>query len=70
MISSKVGYKMGSPQGVAIGGNILRQMNIKMGGELYQLQMPKQCSKNTMIIGLDVCHKGSKSIVGFCCSIT
>jgi hypothetical protein len=77
----KIAYAHGSPSQVisgrvarkfnfSIGSNVLRQMNIKMGGELYQIQMPKECKKNTMLMGLDVCHKTKQSIVGFCCSIT
>jgi len=77
----KVAYSFGVPSQVitipkarkfnmSVASNVLRQMNIKMGGELYTLQMPKECHKHTMLLGLDVCHKGQKSIVGFCASIT
>lgn len=30
---------------------------------------PKEMNKNTMLIGIDVCHQGMNSIVGFCASI-
>jgi len=36
---------------------------------LYNINFPKEISKNTMIIGIDVCHQGHNSIVGFCASI-
>ena len=50
--------------------NILRQMNSKMGGDLYSLQFPKKMdSMLTMLVGIDVCHAGSKSIVGLACTI-
>ena len=48
---------------------ILSQVNSKLGGDLYRLQFPQALDKKrTMLIGIDVCHSGSKSIVGFCAS--
>ena len=45
-------------------------MNSKMGGELYNIAFPPEISKKkVMIMGIDVCHAGSSSIVGFCASI-
>jgi hypothetical protein len=50
--------------------NILRQINSKMGGDLYTLKFPQKMDNlRTMLIGLDVCHAGSKSVVGFSASI-
>lgn len=50
--------------------NILRQVNSKSGGDLFYLQFPESMSKNrTMLIGIDVCHAGPQSIVGFSASI-
>ena len=45
-------------------------MNSKQGGDLYQLQFPSILNtKRTMLIGIDVCHAGPKSIVGLSASI-
>jgi len=51
---------------LSVFSNILKQMNVKMGGNLYMMNFPKEVSRNTMLIGLDVCHKGRMSVVGFC----
>lgn len=49
--------------------NILRQINSKAGGDLYYLQFPEKLKqKRTMLIGIDVCHAGPQSIVGFSAS--
>lgn len=49
--------------------NILRQINSKVGGDLYYLKFPQTLeSKRTMLIGIDVCHAGPQSIVGFSAS--
>ena len=50
--------------------NILRQINSKVGGDLYTLQFPKKMqSMRPLLIGIDVCHAGPRSIVGFSASI-
>ena len=50
--------------------NILRQINSKAGGDLYKMKFPESLStKRTMLIGIDVCHSGPQSIVGFSASI-
>lgn len=53
----------------SIASNILRQLNSKLGGDLYNLNFSHDISPNTMLIGIDVCHQGENSIVGFCASI-
>ena len=53
---------------ITIASNLLKQINSKLGGDLYCLKVPPQVSQYTMLIGIDVCHSGSKSIVGFCAS--
>ena len=41
-----------------------------MGGDLFNLKFPdKMDSMRTMLIGIDVCHAGGKSIVGFAASV-
>jgi aubergine-like protein len=45
--------------------NIIRQINIKLGGESYKVELPKEVPANTMFVGIDVCHFGRDSIVGF-----
>lgn len=44
-------------------------MNAKAGGDLYHITLPKMPFTNTMLVGIDVCHSGPKSIVGFCATI-
>jgi len=49
--------------------NVLKQINSKMGGDLFHLKLPdKMNSMKTMLIGIDVCHAGGNSIVGFAAS--
>ena len=51
------------------GTNVLRQINSKIGGDLYTLKFPVACEKKrVMLLGLDVCHAGDKSIVGLSAS--
>lgn len=50
--------------------NILKQINSKMGGDLFHLKFPdKMANMKTMLIGIDVCHAGGNSIVGFAASV-
>lgn len=51
---------------LSVAANILKQINSKLGGDLYNLRLAKGLSSRTMLIGLDVCHQGQNSIVGFC----
>lgn len=45
-------------------------MNSKMGGDLYTMKFPDRLSQErAMLIGIDVCHAGGNSIVGFAASI-
>jgi len=46
--------------------NILRQINAKLGGDLWRLNFGSEISRKTMLVGIDVCHKGKQSIIGFC----
>jgi len=45
--------------------NILRQINAKLGGDLWRMSFHEEISKKTMLVGIDVCHKGRQSIIGF-----
>ena len=48
----------------------MKQLNSKMGGDLFHLKLPdKMRNMKTMLIGIDVCHSGIKSIVGFAASV-
>ena len=39
--------------------NILKQINSKIGGDLYNMKFPDTMSRmRTMLIGIDVCHAG------------
>jgi aubergine-like protein len=58
-------YKM-RKLNLSVASNILKQMTAKVGGELYTMEFPKGLCQRTMLIGIDVCHQGKKSIVGFC----
>lgn len=41
-----------------------------MGGDLYTMKFPDVfAKKRTMLIGIDVCHEGAQSIVGFSASV-
>jgi len=46
--------------------NIMRQINAKLGGDLWRLNFGQEISSKTMLVGIDVCHKGKQSIIGFC----
>ena len=46
--------------------NTLRQINAKLGGDLWRVNFGYEISKKTMLVGIDVCHKGKQSIIGFC----
>lgn len=49
--------------------NILRQINSKMSGDLFEMKFPAVMYQlNTMLIGIDVCHSGRQSVVGFAAS--
>ena len=66
MITTRNGFKFSLSKAT----NILRQINSKAGGDLYYLKFPESlASKRTMLIGIDVCHAGPQSIVGFCATI-
>lgn len=43
----------------------MRQINAKLGGDLWRMSFPKEIPSSTMVIGIDVCHKGKQSIIGF-----
>jgi hypothetical protein len=38
--------------------NIIRQMNAKFGGDLWRMSFGPEISSQTMLVGIDVCHKG------------
>ena len=65
VVNARTCFKMN----MSVGSNVLRQINSKLGGDLYNIDFPKEISPNTMLIGIDVCHQGQKSIVGFCATI-
>ena len=54
--------KMGN---IPFASNLIRQINTKLGGDLYAVELPKEIPKNTMFVGIDVCHCGKRSVVGF-----
>jgi len=47
----------------------MKQINSKLGGDSIRIKFPEFMSKEkVMVIGIDVCHAGKKSVVGFCAS--
>ena len=51
---------------LSVASNIMKQVNSKIGGTSIKMRMPEFMSKNkVMVIGIDVCHAGGESIVGF-----
>ena len=66
-----VAKRIGGPKGcnLSVASNILKQINSKAGGDLYNLKFPdKMANQRTMLVGIDVCHAGPNSIVGFAAS--
>lgn len=55
--------------GIALAGELLKQINAKQGGDLYHLALAKPLYGHTMLVGIDVCHYGPRSIVGFCATM-
>ena len=54
---------------LSVATNLLKQINSKTEGDLYQMKFPEAMdSMRTMLIGIDVCHAGSQSAVGFAAS--
>jgi len=55
---------------LSVASNIMKQINSKLGGDSVRMKMPEFMAKErVMVIGIDVCHAGKKSVVGFCASI-
>ncbi len=50
---------------VVFASGIIRQINAKLGGDLYSVDLPGEIPKNTMFVGIDVCHCRRNSVVGF-----
>ena len=51
---------------LSVASNIMKQINTKVGGTSIKMRMPSFMTKNqVMVIGIDVCHAGGESIVGF-----
>lgn len=38
--------------------NILRQINAKLGGDLWRMKFSEEIPEKSMLVGIDVCHKG------------
>lgn len=54
---------------LSVASNIMKQINSKVGGESVRMKMPSfMNTERVMVIGIDVCHAGKKSVVGFCAS--
>ena len=66
VVTARNGFKFN----LSKASNILKQINSKMGGDLFHLKFPaKMDTMKTMLIGIDVCHAGGNSIVGFAASV-
>lgn len=58
---------------IPIFAKIILQMTCKVGASLWGIEIPKEVPKNTMLIGIDVCHlpsSSANSVLGFCATIT
>ena len=65
MITTRNGFKFNMSKA----SNILRQINSKIEGDLFHLKFPDAMDEmRTMLIGIDVCHAGPSSVVGFAAS--
>nr|AEX87971.1 Otiwi9 [Sterkiella histriomuscorum] len=65
--SQAISYKVANKCNLSVASNILRQINSKLQGDLFNLVFPKQITdKHTMLLGIDVGHSGPNSVVGFC----
>ena len=65
VVTTRCAFKFGMSKA----SNILRQINSKISGDLFHLKFPaKLDTMRTMLIGIDVCHAGPKSVVGFAAS--
>ena len=54
---------------LSVASNIMKQINSKVGGESLRIKWPDFMKTNkVMVIGIDVCHAGQKSVVGFVAS--
>ena len=54
---------------LSVASNIMKQINTKVGGESLRVKWPEFMRKEkVMVIGIDVCHAGQKSVVGFAAS--
>lgn len=50
--------------------NIMKQVNTKTGGESIRVKLPELIKvEKVMVIGIDVCHAGRNSVVGFAATI-
>jgi hypothetical protein len=51
---------------MSVASKIMIQINTKIGGESIRVKLPEfMTTSKVMIVGIDVCHQGKKSIVGF-----
>lgn len=65
VVTTRCGFKFNMSKA----SNILRQINSKINGDLFYLKFPAVLdTTRTMLIGIDVCHAGPKSVVGFAAS--
>lgn len=54
---------------LSVASNIMKQINSKVGGESLRIKWPDFMQRDkVMVIGIDVCHAGPKSVVGFVAS--
>lgn len=54
---------------LSVASNAMKQINSKLGGDSVRMKLPQFMQKEkVMVIGIDVCHAGKKSVVGFAAS--
>ena len=55
---------------LSVASNVIKQINSKLGGESIRIRMPQVIQEQkVMAIGIDVCHSGPNSVVGFCATL-
>ena len=54
---------------ITVYSNVLKQINAKVRQDLYRVLAP-QSMQNCMVVGVDVCHAGRRSLVGLAATYT
>ena len=59
IITQVVTFQLAKKFGLSHASNVLRQMQVKLGGNLFYMMFNKEFdTKSTMVVGIDVEHSG------------